>query len=59
MADDKSKTRPQDSSKVNVHEDYEVQYWTKKFGCTPQQLKDAVKKVGTGAAAVEKELKKK
>ena len=59
MADDKSKTRPQDSSKVNVHEDYEVQYWTKKFGCTPQQLKDAVKKVGTGAAAVEKEVKKK
>jgi Protein of unknown function (DUF3606) len=59
MADDKSKTRPQDSSKVNVNEDYEVQYWTKKFGCTPQQLKDAVKKVGTGAAAVEKEVKKK
>ena len=59
MADDKTKKGPADASKVNVHEDYEVHYWTKKFGCTPQQLKDAVEKVGTGAAAVEKELKKK
>src|ERR1019366_10029448 len=26
MSDDKSKTRPQDADRVNVHEDYEVQY---------------------------------
>jgi hypothetical protein len=58
MPDDKSKTRPQDSSRVNVHEDYEVQYWTQKLGCTAQQLKDAVQKVGVGAAAVELELSK-
>ncbi|HEX4488780.1 MAG TPA: DUF3606 domain-containing protein [Terriglobales bacterium] len=59
MADDKTKKAPQDANKVNVHEAYEIEYWTKKFGCTSQQLKDAVKKVGTSAAAVEKELKKK
>ena len=59
MADDKSKKRPQDASKVNVNEPYEMEYWKNKFGCTPQQLRDAVKKVGTGAAAIEKELKKK
>jgi hypothetical protein len=58
MADDKTKKGPADASKVNVHEDYEVRYWSNKFGCTPQQLKDAVKKAGTGAASVEKELKK-
>lgn len=34
MADDKTKKGPTDASKVNVHEDYEVQYWCKKFGCT-------------------------
>jgi hypothetical protein len=51
--DDKTKTRPQDSSRVNVHEDYEVEYWTKKFGCTKQQLQAAV---GVSAAAVEKAL---
>jgi hypothetical protein len=36
MADDKTKTRPQDAQRVNVHERYEVRYWTKKFGCTEE-----------------------
>lgn len=56
MSDDKTKTAPQDASKVNVHEDYEVKYWTKKFGVTADQLKEAVTKVGPSASAVEKEL---
>jgi hypothetical protein len=55
--DDKSKKGPQDSSRINMHEDYEVSYWTKKFGCTKQELQAAVNKVGVSAAAVEKELK--
>ncbi len=59
MSDDKTKTGPADSSKVNVHEDYEVRYWTKKFGVTAEQLKAAVKAVGVSAAAVEAHLKKK
>ncbi len=58
MSDDKSKIRPQDSNKVNVHEPYEVQYWTQKFGCTKAQLEAAVKAVGVSASAVEKYLKK-
>ena len=45
--------------RVNVHEDYEVQYWCGKFGCTPDQLKVAVKKVGVIAKDVEAELKRK
>jgi hypothetical protein len=57
MADDKSKTAPQDADRVNVHEDYEVTYWTKKFGVTADQLKAAAKKVGVMATDVEKELK--
>lgn len=57
MSDDKSKIRPQDSSKVNVHEPYEVQYWTQKFGCTKAQLEAAVKAVGVSAIAVGKHLK--
>jgi hypothetical protein len=43
--------------RVNVHEDYEVKYWCGKYGCTPEQLKAAVKKVGVMAKDVEKELK--
>jgi hypothetical protein len=57
MSDDKSKRGPQDSSKVNVHEDYEVEYWCRKFGCTRTQLVAAVAAVGTSTAAVEKYLK--
>ena len=42
-----------------MHEDYEVQYWCGKFGCTPDQLKAVVKKVGVIAKDVEAELKRK
>jgi hypothetical protein len=57
MADDKKKTAPQDAQRVNVNENYEVQYWTQKFGCTAEQLRAAVKKVGVIAKDVEAELK--
>ena len=57
--DDKTKTAPQDAKRINVHEDYEVKYWTKKLGCTPEQLKTAISKVGVMTDDVEKELKKK
>jgi hypothetical protein len=56
MADDKTKTSPHDASRINVHEAYEVEYWSKKFRVTPEQLKGAVAKVGVSATAVEKEL---
>jgi hypothetical protein len=58
MSDDLKKTQPQDASKVNVHESWEVAYWTKKFGCTEAGLQAAVKAVGTGANAVESYLKR-
>jgi hypothetical protein len=59
MADDKSDRGPADRARVNVNEDYEVQWWSKKFGVSPDQLRAAVKKVGVMAADVEKELAKK
>ena len=58
MADDTTKTAPQDASRINIHEDYEVRYWTKRFGVTAEQLRAAVTKVGTSANAVEQELKR-
>jgi hypothetical protein len=33
-----------------------VRYWCKEFGCTEQQLRDAVKKVGVMSADVRKHL---
>jgi len=59
MADDKSKQGPQDRSKVNLSERYEVEYWTKKWGITEDRLKAAVKKAGSsGVEAVAKALGK-
>ena len=49
--------RPQEALRVNVHEAYEVEYWTKKLGCAAEQLKATVNKVGVMAKAVEAELK--
>ncbi|MGN7825010.1 DUF3606 domain-containing protein [Chitinophaga sp. 22536] len=58
MSDDLSKRRPQDSSKINIHEAWEVKYWCDKFGVTEARLKEAVRAVGTFTAAVQKYLGK-
>jgi hypothetical protein len=31
MSDDLTKRRPQDASKINVHEPYELNYWSEHF----------------------------
>ena len=58
MADDLKNRGAQDRSRVNIHEDHEVRYWTEKWGVTKQQLADAVKKAGVSADAVARELGK-
>jgi hypothetical protein len=59
MPDDKSKKGARDRDRINVHEKYEVQYSTKKFGVSEEELRAAVDRAGTSAAAVERDLKKK
>ena len=54
--DDLKKRGPQDRSKINMHEDNEVSYWTKELGVSKEKLQKAVDKVGNPAAAVRKEL---
>ena len=58
MSDDLTKRRPQDASRINVHEPWEVNWWTDKFKVTKAQLEAAVKAVGTSANAVAKHLGK-
>lgn len=58
MADDKTDRGPQDRSRINMSEDYEVRYWTRKFGVSKEDLEKAVAKVGSSAAAVARELGK-
>ena len=57
MADDKAARSPQDSARIAMEEDYEVRYWTDKFGVSREKLQQAVNAVGNGAAAVEAHLK--
>ena len=58
MSDDTSKRGPQDRRRINLSEDYEVQYWSQKFRVPPERLREAVHKVGNSPEAVEKELKR-
>lgn len=58
MADDKSKTGSPDRDLVNVNEEYELRYWTEKFGVSAEELKAAVKAVGTSVDAVRRHLNK-
>lgn len=58
MADDKTARAPQDSSRIAMQEDYEVRYWTNRFGVSREKLQQAVDAVGHGADAVERYLKR-
>lgn len=52
MSDNKDIRAPQDAKLIALGEDYEVQYWSSRFGVTPEQLRDAVEAVGNSAEAV-------
>ncbi len=58
MSDDKKNTGSPDRDRINVNEDYEVQYWTKELGVSAEKLREAVKAVGPTSAAVRKHLGK-
>lgn len=58
MSDDKTKSGSPDRDRINVNEDYELQYWTKALGVSADQLRDAVKAVGPTATAVRQHLGK-
>jgi hypothetical protein len=58
MADDKDKRDYRDRDRINVHEEYELRYWTKELGVTPEKLKQTVKEAGIMVTNVRKALGK-
>jgi hypothetical protein len=54
MADDKAKRDYRDRDRICIHEDYELGYWTKELGMTPEKLKQTVKDVGVMVTSVRK-----
>ncbi len=49
-------TLPADRSYIDIDDAREVQWWSKQFGCSEQQLRQAVARVGRSAATVEQLL---
>ena len=56
MADDTSIRGGTDRNRINTWQPREINYWTKELGCTPDQLKTAVLRVGPSADAVRRYL---
>lgn len=58
MTDDMNDRGPRDRTRINVNQAYELRYWTRKFGVTSEELKEAVTAVGVSADAVARRLGK-
>ncbi|AZO82023.1 MULTISPECIES: DUF3606 domain-containing protein [unclassified Bosea (in: a-proteobacteria)] len=58
MPDDKTDRGPQDRSRINLSEEYEVRYWTQKLGVSKAELEKAVAKAGVSATEVARQLGK-
>jgi len=58
MVDDKTKRAPQDTKLISLTEDYEIDYWTEKFGVAPEALATAVRRVGHSAQKVDEYLRR-
>jgi len=58
MADDRSERDALHRQLVNMLQDHEVNYWSKKWGVSSEQLAEAVQAVGPVASMVAKHLGK-
>lgn len=47
----------QDRFRINLHEDWEVAYWTRELGVSREQLEQAVKQAGPSVTAVKQYLR--
>lgn len=57
MSDDRKKVGKADDIRINVRQQWEVAYWTRKFNCSPTELRAAVREVGPMARNVQRNLK--
>lgn len=56
MSDNLENRNGQDRRRINIHEDYELRDWSKKLGVSKDELKEAVKAVGSDAKKVQDHL---
>jgi hypothetical protein len=56
MSDDKTQRGPADAERINVHEDYEVEYWTRVLNVSEERLRETVQRVGVMAIDLRKAI---
>ena len=56
MADNLTQRGPADRNRVNLSEDWELKYWTKELGVGADELRAAVKAVGSSVEDVRARL---
>jgi hypothetical protein len=56
MSDNLQNRGAQDRSRINMHEKWEVQYWTKELGVSEEELAKAVEEAGNSAEAVRQHI---
>ena len=57
MPDNQKRTNPEDPTRININQPWEVNYWCSKFGVSKKVLEGAVKAVGISVKKVEKWLR--
>ncbi|MES2430259.1 MAG: DUF3606 domain-containing protein [Bacteroidota bacterium] len=58
MSDNLKEIKPQDAKRVNIHEDWELDYWCTHFNVSKEKLIDAVVVAGTSVDDVSAYLNK-
>lgn len=56
--DDLHIKRPEDPTKINIHEDWELNYWSRELHISKDELIEIVKKVGVYVSDVKEELQR-
>jgi hypothetical protein len=58
MADDLGKTGKADDARINLEQDYEVNYWANEFGVSREELRKAVQATGPLVKDVRRHLRR-
>ena len=57
MADNLHDTGPRDDARIDVDQDHELTYWSRKLGVSRDKLRETVAKTGPMVKNVERELR--
>ncbi|GAB2984174.1 hypothetical protein GCM10027049_22280 [Mucilaginibacter puniceus] len=59
MANEKGKLEKHDKYTINMHDKYEIEYWSTKFRISAEELQKAVEEVGNSSINVKEHVMRK